>query len=123
MELIKAENNNNLEGILDYELAKLFKKHIETFNEVHWTIYDIYAELKIWLLVLIKTELIYCRSMKNDIKLKYTQIHNELRVNTKFTINFFNNKNISKVKDIKIFIINKVNDLRYKQLFDINEVY
>ena len=67
MELIKAENNNNLEGILDDELAKLFKKHIEIFNEVHGTIYDIYAELKIWLLVLIKTELIYCRTMEEKI--------------------------------------------------------
>ena len=73
--------------------------------------------------LLIKTELIYCRSMKNETKLKYAQIYNELRVNNKFRSNFIQQQQINKGKDIKIFIINKVNDLKYKQQFDINEVY
>ena len=91
---------------------------------MHSTIHDINAELKIWVLVLIKTELIYCRSMKNENRLKYAQICKEIRINNKFRSNFMQQiSKYKKVQDIKKLIINKANDLRYKQQFDIDEVY
>ena len=59
---------------------------------------------------------------KNNVY--YAQIHNEIRKANKFRFNFMQQiSKFKKEKDLKIFILNKLNDLRYKQLFDINEVY
>ena len=102
LEIIKEVENDNLEGILDDRLAELLKNNIEIFNKMHWTINNINAQIKIWLLILLKTELIYCRSKEEPKNYYYAKIGKDIRKNNQFKINFMEQiSKLKKAKDIK----------------------